>query len=146
MAKRAKILVDAQHNVENFRPYKIAFKDRKDVMLNTLKGLKLAIKREGEWNGWFDEYGDLEGTTFKTVGKQIDEALSSVREKEYLIVNGFERNSKDDVVQVQNRGLVVWMEKDGKDLNVGFGMAYADKGQVSINDTDKYENKWVNLC
>lgn len=135
--KRISILVGAHHRVEDFRPYKISMADRGDAQVNRLHALRLAIKREANWNCWFDGCGDLYGKE-----KEIEAAINSLTTQKEVIVFGYDEYSDSDTKHV---GLVIWCETMDDFWNIGFGMARNNEREVTVNDSDKYSNKWVTL-
>jgi hypothetical protein len=139
MTKRLKVLVNAHHRVEDFRPYSVNFVDTKDAKANLIKAFNLVIKREANWNGWYDSYGDLEGKA-KQVGQAIETLVNE--DKKEVIVFGVDYDGNDKPIDSKQVGLVIWSTMEGEVTNYGFGIAHSENSEVTINDTDKYDNKW----
>lgn len=137
-----KCTVEAYHNVENYRPYSLRFKDRGNKSANVAQALKLGIKREGQWNGWFEVGGILAGTSLKEIGNKIDEWIASGYRE--LVIPGFDFGPKDEAIPSENVALVVWYDR--ADNNVGFGEAWREHtNPFTVKDTDKYTNKWLSF-
>ena len=132
--------ISAHHNVADFRPYSIHFKDKGEKNANIAHALKLAIKRESKWNGWFEYGGLLEGTSLKEVNKKIDEMF--VENKDHIVIPGFDLNEEDEVVLSEHTAFIIWNKKED---NIGFGEAQSEDRSPTINDLDKYSNKWLEV-
>lgn len=140
---RVRFMVSAHHNVEDFRPYKISFEDRGSYADNVRQALFLAIKREGDWNGWFDsECGDLGGSRTADIRYAIDRAVDTTMEG---IVFGVDFDDDGNPTPSTKHGLVVWC--DFTDDTFGFGYGDCVRGmngeELGSQHTDKYDNKWV---
>ena len=153
--KRVRFSVDAHHNVEDFRPYKVSFEDRGSIPRNVEQALWLAIKREGEWLGWFnsaDECGDLGGKRVAEIKKAVFNAVYQAWGKggtKEGVVYGYDFDEKTNEPKLsKNHGLVIWVHFSKLPENCNFGFGYANKdadqkGPLRSVDTDKYDNKWV---
>lgn len=155
--KRVSFEVDAHHNVEDFRPYKISFVHRGSFKENVKHALFLAIKREGNWHGWFnpaDEGGELGegqfGVIKQIVGYTVDEAwrkakLKAVGGTHEGVIYGYDFDGDAEAKPTKNSGLVLWACFRAPDQNFGFGYASAVGRPLNSSDTDKYANKWISL-
>jgi hypothetical protein len=142
--KQKKAHISAHHNVEDFRPYNIHFKDKGDAKQNLIQGLMLAIKRESEWHGWFEEYSELEGTTLAAIRKAIEDTIANGGVEINLPTYDRVDESAEVVPREDGYVFAIWFVPDGQyGLNCGFGFGTLDaKGKAY---TDKYENKWVEI-
>lgn len=139
--------VNAHHNVEDFRPYSIRFKDRGSFAENVKQALKQAIKKEGEWNGWFNSPDESFYNLQKEINTKIDLLVDT--QKDIVIQLGWDEEFiLEKFVENPRLGLVVWANFEEK--NFGFGVASrgrtaSDTSPLSLNDTDRYDIKWVSL-
>jgi hypothetical protein len=141
MSTRISVNVSAHHNVEDFRPYKISFIDRGERTQNIITALTLAIKREAQWIGWFDDYGCLECETVASVRALIEKAIVDGNEEVNIPI--WEREDLDGDERAYTRStthvFAIWFVESDK--NYGFGEGKLNAVGNAI--TDKYCNKWV---
>lgn len=139
---KVKVRMHGHHN-SDFRDVTFSFVDRGNKKANYAQALKLAISREAQWTGWYDN--ELRGLE-KEVSAAIDKLLVKGGE---TIIFGFNYDEEDEPTKVSNHvGLVVWYETSkycDNGINVGFGMAYNRERKVVLNDSDKYDNRWVSI-
>ncbi len=139
---KIKARISGHHNSE-FRDVRFTFADKGDKKSNYAQALKLAIRREAQWTGWYDN--EIQGLE-KEVHDAIDKLVVDGGETIVFGVN--DDGEKDSPDRTTHIGLVVWFEKDkhAEDgINVGFGMAYNRERKVVLNDSNKYDNRWVSL-
>ncbi len=149
-AKQIVIEVEAHHNVEDYRPYKIRFKDRGSFENNLETALIKAILKEGDWNGWFSEdCGELHGLEM-----EIKAAVWQLvhKKKEYVTIIGLhdDEGQIDPSVRDDTHGLVVWVDRKEKNYGFGIGNRHQYDGKVDpkplcIEHTDKYDVKWISF-
>jgi hypothetical protein len=143
---KVKVTVTGHHN-SDYRQTTFRFVDKGSTKANYAHALKVAIKKEAEWTGWYEEdCGELRGRE-KIVAEQIDQLFKPNVVDGVTVVYGYDDETNNEKVS-EHVGLVVWHEKS-KDmesgLNVGFGMAYHSDKKVGLNDTNKYNNRWISI-
>ncbi len=150
-AKQIVIEVEAHHNVEDYRPYKIRFKDRGSFENNLETALIKAILKEGDWNGWFDDdCGILVGLKM-----EIESAVWTLvhKKKTKAVVLGCKEDDGgmvDPETRDDTQGLVIWIDRKEKNYGFGIGNRHQYDGKVDpkplcIEHTDKYDVKWISF-
>lgn len=123
--KRIQFYVSAHHNVEDFRPYKVTFADRGSLKENVKRALELAIKKEGEWNGWWIEPSgcgelgpDRQREIKLVINILIEAAFVKPSKTHERVVFAYDLELETDKASLSSTsGLVIWACASKKDSN-----------------------------
>jgi hypothetical protein len=146
MSKRLVAEVCAHHSVEDFRPYKIYFKDKGSHNANLVHAICAAIKKEADWNGWFCEF---EFATPKQIKALVSDLIERTSKEGRLVKGAITCRSKEFQDLYGNGAIGLSVFVDIKDNNFGFLTHVSHVVDVSDEEFseywDKYETKWVSL-
>jgi len=151
-AKRLVAEVCAHHNVEGFRPYKIRFTDKGSDDANLAHMMVAAIKKEADWNGWWDgDGGALGDTSVAQLTAKVNELVASAKPGANKETTAVIEYHDDDNYPEDTIALVMWVHKTKKYPNYGFCQVFVQGNRTPTigecnQNVDKYEAKWVSLC